>query len=64
MSKVKLNFDRLSIPEKVARAQQVVAAMTGNTNFTTPTPTLAALTTAINELETATSDAQAARREA
>jgi len=64
MPKVKLNFDRLTIPEKVARAQQIVAALTGNSNFTTPQPTLAAVTTAIGELETAANAAQAARREA
>jgi len=64
MPKVKLNFDRLSVPEKIARARQIIAAVTGNSNFPTPTPTLAAVTTAIDELETASGDAQAARREA
>jgi hypothetical protein len=64
MPKVKLNFRRLTVPEKVARAQQIVAALTGNSNFPTPQPTLASVTTAINELETASNDAQAARREA
>jgi hypothetical protein len=64
MPKFKLNFGNLSIPEKVARAQQIVAALTGNSNFPTPHPTLAEVTAAINELETAANAAQAARREA
>ncbi|HEX8191066.1 MAG TPA: fibronectin type III domain-containing protein [Pyrinomonadaceae bacterium] len=64
MPKVKLNLRNLTIPEKIARARQIVAAMTGNSNFPTPNPTLAAVTTAINELETADAAAQAARREA
>jgi hypothetical protein len=64
MPKVKLNFRSLTVPEKVARAQQIVAAMTGNSNFPTPNPTLAAVTTAVNDLQTADADAQAARREA
>jgi hypothetical protein len=64
MPKVKLNFRRLSIPEKIARAHQVVAALTGNSNFPTPHPTLAELTAAAGALETASNTAQAARREA
>jgi hypothetical protein len=64
MPKIKLNFGRLSVPEKIARAQQIVAALTGNSNFTTPNPTLAAVTTAISELETTSNDARAARFEA
>lgn len=64
MPKIKLNFSRLSIPEKLARARQIVAALTGNTNFPTPTPTLSQVTTAIDELETADNDARAARTEA
>ncbi len=64
MAKVKLNLRNLTIPEKVARARQIVAAMTGNSNFPTPNPTLASVTTAIDALETADADAQAARREA
>jgi hypothetical protein len=54
----------LTIPEKITRAQQIVAALTGNPNFTAPHPTLAEVTTAINELEAAANAAQAARYEA
>ena len=38
--------------------------MTGNANFATPAPTLAAVTTAVEALETAFNVAQAARLEA
>lgn len=41
--------------------RQIITAMTGNANFTTPDPTLAALTTATDTLETKYNDAQAAR---
>src|SRR5215212_6653334 len=64
MSKIKLNLRSLTIPEKIARAQQVVAALTGNTSFTTPHPSLAEVTAAINGLEAAANAAQAARLEA
>ena len=64
MPKIKLNFHSLTIPEKIARAQQVVAALTGNTNFPTPHPTLAEVTAAADALEAAANAAQAARLEA
>jgi len=64
MPKVKLNLRNLTIPEKVARAQQIVAALTGNSNFPTPHPALAEVTAAAGALETAANAAQAARLEA
>lgn len=64
MTRIKLNLKSLSIPEKLARSQQIVAALTGNPNFTSPHPPLAQVTAAINELETAANAAQAARQEA
>lgn len=64
MAKVKLNLRELSVPEKIARAQQIVTALTGNTNFPTPQPALAQVTASINELDTAYAEAQAARQEA
>ncbi len=64
MPKIKLNLRSLSIPEKIARAQQIVAALTDNPNFTAPHPPLAQVTAAINALETASNAAQAARQEA
>lgn len=64
MPKIKLNFRNLSIPEKVARARQVVTALTGNSNFSAPHPTLAEVTAATAALEEAANAAQAARLEA
>jgi hypothetical protein len=64
MPQIKLNFSRLSIPEKIARARQIIAAMTGNAHFTSPQPPLSALTAATDELEAAANDAQAARQTA
>jgi hypothetical protein len=64
MGRIKLNLKSLSIPEKLARAQQIVTALTGNAHFPTPHPTLAEVTAAINELEEASQAAQAARQEA
>jgi hypothetical protein len=64
MGRIKLNLRSLSIPEKTARAQQIVTALTGNPNFTSPHPPLAQVTAAIGELEAASNAAQAARQEA
>jgi len=64
MSKIKFNLRHLSIPEKIARSQQIVAALTGNPNFTAPHPPLAQVTAAINELEAASNAVQAARQDA
>ncbi|HMF57845.1 MAG TPA: fibronectin type III domain-containing protein [Pyrinomonadaceae bacterium] len=64
MPKIKLNFKDLSIPEKVARARQIVTALTNNTDFPSPQPTLAQVSAAINDLDTAYTEAQAARQEA
>src|SRR5437588_12419922 len=64
MSKIKFNLRHLSIPEKIARSQQIVAALTGNPNFAAPHPPLAQVTAAINELEAASNAVQAARQEA
>ncbi|HEX8500280.1 MAG TPA: fibronectin type III domain-containing protein [Pyrinomonadaceae bacterium] len=64
MARIKLNLRSLSIPEKIARSKQIVAALTGNPNFTSPHPPLAQVTAAVNELEAAADAAQAARQEA
>ena len=64
MARIRLNLRSLSIPEKIARSQQIVAALTGNPNFNAPHPPLAQVTTAIGELEAASNAAQAARQEA
>lgn len=64
MAQVKLNLRELSVPEKVQFARQIVTAMTGNANFTTPVPALAAVTTSINATEAAFNKAQTARDDA
>jgi len=62
MSKIRLNLSKLSIPDKVNKAEQIVLKMTGNANFPTPSPALLAITTAANELKTSYAEAQAARQ--
>ena len=47
MAKVKLNIDRLADEQLVQRATDYKTALTGNTNFTTPIPTLVAMGTRI-----------------
>jgi hypothetical protein len=64
MSKTKLNINGLTIPEKIARGRQIVTALTGNANFPSPQPTLAAVTTSINDLDAAYAASQKARQEA
>jgi len=62
MSKIKLNLSTLSLPEKVAKAHEIVTALTGNSHFPSPAPALTAITTAANDANTAFADCQAARR--
>ena len=64
MAKVRLNLSRLPIPQKIAKARQIIEALTGNTNFPTPTPALATVTGAINALDAAFNAAQTARQTA
>ena len=64
MAQIKLNFSRLSIPEKIARARQIVAAMNGNPHFPSPQPPLSVITVAADELEAAAGDALSARQAA
>lgn len=52
MKKPILNFWRMTVPKKIQKSREIVIHMTGNTNYTTPNPTLTAVTTAINALET------------
>ena len=52
MAKVKLGLDKLTSDELIALANLIKTAMTGNANFTTPNPTLAALGTLITTATT------------
>ena len=60
MAKVKLNLSKLTIRERLALAQQIITAMTGNANFTTPNPPLATLQTLLTAATTKTDAADAA----
>ncbi len=64
MPKIKLNFSRLPLTEKITRARQIVAALTGNPSFSTPTPALTVVNSAIDDFETAYIATQAARQDA
>lgn len=55
--KVLINFSHYSDSGLAAHAQSIVTAMTGNANFTTPTPALTDLATAITALNTAMTNA-------
>jgi len=62
MAKTRLNLGSLTIAEKIAKAQQIVAALTGNASFPTPSPALANITSAANELKTASDDVLVVRQ--
>jgi len=57
---VALGLGKLSTPQKIELGNTVVLAMTGNANFTTPSPPLAEITTATGDLETAYNNFQSA----
>jgi hypothetical protein len=57
-SKIVTAFVRASDANLNTKAQFILTSMTGNTNFTTPTPTLAAITTARTNFDTALTVAQ------
>jgi len=57
-AKVKINFIKIPIPEKIQYARDRVTDMTGNANFTTPSPTLISITAAALTLETKYNKAQ------
>lgn len=53
MSKVKIGFSKLQVPQQVERSRLITTRMTGNANFATPVPTVADVIAATNALETA-----------
>lgn len=62
MAQVKLNFRKLSVTEKIARARQIVDAMTANSaSFSKPTPALPDVTATIDAVELANANALKAR---
>ena len=64
MAKIRLNLNSLTVPQKLAKAQQIVSSLTGNASFPTPAPGLANITSAINELDSAAAAVQTARQTA
>lgn len=64
MAKVKLDFKRLPISDKIIRARQIVANLTDNPDFPNPIPPLAQLTTTIDALEAKVVETQASRQAA
>ena len=64
MAQIKLNFSRLSIPEKLQRARHIALSMTGNTHFTNPHPTPVDIQNACSTLEDAALEVQVARQTA
>ena len=64
MAKVKLDFKRLPVSDKIVRAQQILKNLSNNPDFPTPNPPLADVTAAIQLLETKVVSAQAARQSA
>lgn len=51
-AKVKRDFIKLTVSEKIQFSRDRVVDMTGNPNFTTPNPSLATVTTVTDDLET------------
>jgi hypothetical protein len=59
MARIRLNLGRLTVPEKIAKTEQIIDSLTGNPNFPNPSPSLTTITTAKNELKTAAGELQA-----
>src|SRR5258705_10963073 len=52
MAKVRLGLKELAPEDRIAQALVIKTAMTGNANFTTPNPSLAAYNTSITTAQT------------
>ena len=55
--KIKIDFSRYTDSKLIVKGRQIVLMMTNNAYFTTPNPTLASITTAISNFETALGNA-------
>jgi hypothetical protein len=60
MAKIKLNLSKRSVQEILQLANDIKTAMTGNTHFTTPNPSLTAIGTLLTTAQTKTNEASAA----
>ena len=63
MARVKLNLKNLSVTDKIAKGRRIVAAMTNNNGFSTPSPPLSEVTAALDDLEKAFASVQSSRSE-
>ena len=62
MAKVNLNLKNFTVPDKMQYGTQIIKAMTGNANFTSPDPKLSDVQTAITNLQTTYTDANNLRQ--
>lgn len=63
MARIRLNLKKLSITDKIAKARQIVTAMSNNASFPNPSPPLSEITAAADEVTQALSLVQAAKSE-
>jgi Fibronectin type III domain len=63
MGRVRLNLKSLTVTDKIAKARQIITAMTDHTSFPNPSPALTDVKTAVDELEKSFALVQAARSE-
>ena len=63
-NQIKLDLQGRTVPQKIQFLRDLVTQLTGNANFTTPSPALSVITTKANALETALSDQQTAQQAA
>ena len=63
MARIRLNLNRLTVTEKIAKGRQIVTAMNNNTTFATPSPPLTDVTAALEDLEKAFALVQSAKSE-
>ena len=64
MAKIKLGLGTMSPDDILSLTNQIITAMTGNANFTTPNPTLASITTALTLATTKVAAQKAAQQAA
>lgn len=62
MARVKLDFKRLSVAEKIIRGRQLVDSLTNNPKFLQPNPPLAEVIAALDALQAAIQAAQLSRQ--
>ena len=63
MARIRLNLKNLSITDKIAKARQIVTAMSNNASFPNPSPPLSEITAIADEVTQAFSMVQAAKSE-